>query len=296
MTTERPVGKDDLVALAGIFKALDESLTGRPSHLDAQTVAGWIWQEAETLLIEEDGAAVAGVFLDIHGPTGIFGGAVHPAAHGRGHGSRLADFAEERLLAREPGLEKLHTWGTAGDAAAQVLFTSRGYREVRRFWDMAIELGEDEPSVPDLEIETFGGEEDDARAFHAALDEAFSDHWNHHSTPFEKWWEEKRAQTDYDPSIWFLIRDGEEVAAVTRNDPDRHGGGYIGALGVRRPWRGKGYGKALLQHSFREFHRRGKRRVSLGVDATNPTGATKLYESVGMSVEMESVVYEKALA
>jgi ribosomal protein S18 acetylase RimI-like enzyme len=65
---------------------------------------------------------------------------------------------------------------------------------------------------------------------------------------------------------------------------------------VRRPWRGRGYGRALLLHTFAEFYNRGTPRVTLGVDAQNPTGATKLYESVGMDVEQENVVFEKALA
>jgi hypothetical protein len=33
----------------------------------------------------------------------------------------------------------------------------------------------------------------------------------------------------------------------------------------------------------------------LGVDADNPTGATKLYESAGMSLELEAVVWEKTV-
>ena len=132
-----------------------------------------------------------------------------------------------------------------------------------------------------------------ASLFHDALDEAFHDHWEHHSIPFEEWWEQKRAAPDYDPTIWFLVRDGDEVAAVVRNDPDRSGGGLVGALGVRRPWRGKGLGRALLLRTFGEFHRRGIQRVALGVDAQNPTGATKLYESVGMQVELEAIVFEK---
>jgi ribosomal protein S18 acetylase RimI-like enzyme len=65
---------------------------------------------------------------------------------------------------------------------------------------------------------------------------------------------------------------------------------------VRRPWRGRGLGRALLLHTFAEFQRRGMNRISLGVDAENPTGATRLYESVGMIVEAEQVVFEKALA
>ena len=95
--------------------------------------------------------------------------------------------------------------------------------------------------------------------------------------------------------MWFVVRDGDEIAATVRNDPDREGGGYVGALGVRRAWRGRGLGRALLLQTFAEFHRRGVHRVTLGVDAESPTGATRLYESVGMTVESETLVFEKSL-
>jgi mycothiol synthase len=220
---------------------------------------------------------------------------VAQGAKSRGLGGRLVDLGEGRAAAA--GAARAQTFGPALDPAAHELFESRGYTEVRRFFDMAIELTEPvpEPSLPDgLAIEAFA--EEDARVFHDAMDEAFQDHWEHHPRPFEEWWEQKRSAPDYDPTLWFLIRDGGEVAATVRNDPERNGGGYIGAIGVRRPWRGRGLGKALLLHSFAEFQRRGQTRVTLGVDAQNPTGATKLYERVGMQVEMEGIVFEKALA
>jgi mycothiol synthase len=294
--TERPVREDDFAALAGVFRALEEHLWDRPSRVDENSVRAWTQRTNladDSLLIEEDGRPVGAVFAEAHGPLGSFAGLVHPEAQGRGLGTRLADFAEARLVGRGP--ERLQTWIFAGEERARELFSGRGYREVRRFWDMAIELAEPPPQ-PDVAIEVFDGSEERAREFHAALGEAFEDHWEHHPVPFEEWWEEKRAVPDYDPSLWFLIRAGGEVAAVVRNDPDRNGGGYVGALGVRRAWRGRGYGRALLLHTFREFHRRGQTRVTLGVDAANPTGATRLYESAGMHVESESVVYEKALA
>src|SRR5205823_3580143 len=84
------------------------------------------------------------------------------------------------------------------------LFESRGYREVRRFWEMAIELDgpPPEPTLPDgLTVEIF--REEEARRFHAALDEAFQDHWEHHSLSFEEWWETKQNAPDYDPTTWF---------------------------------------------------------------------------------------------
>jgi GNAT superfamily N-acetyltransferase len=85
------------------------------------------------------------------------------------------------------------------------------------------------------------------------------------------------------------------MAAVARNEA-RELGGYVGLLGVRRPWRGRGLAKALLHRTFAEFWRRGLTHVTLGVDAESPTGATQLYERVGMRVESENVVFEKAVA
>jgi mycothiol synthase len=63
---------------------------------------------------------------------------------------------------------------------------------------------------------------------------------------------------------------------------------------VRRPWRGIGLGRALLVHSLRAFERRGLERAVLGVDSDNPSGAHRLYESVGMVVTARFEIYEKA--
>lgn len=83
------------------------------------------------------------------------------------------------------------------------------------------------------------------------------------------------------------------LAAAIRNDAERNDGGYVGIIGVRRAWRGRGLAKALLLRTFGEFWRRGTKRVSLDVDADSPTGATRLYESVGMYVEGAMAVYER---
>ena len=57
-----------------------------------------------------------------------------------------------------------------------------------------------------------------------------------------------------------------------------------------------GIGLALLQTAFEEFRRRGRVRAGLGVDAQNPTGATRLYERAGMRVAWEAVIYQKDLS
>jgi ribosomal protein S18 acetylase RimI-like enzyme len=75
----------------------------------------------------------------------------------------------------------------------------------------------------------------------------------------------------------------------------RMGIGWVGTLGVRRAWRKRGLGEALLLHSFCEFYKRGMQTIGLGVDAENPTGATRLYKKAGMYVAAEYVIYEKEL-
>ena len=289
----RPATREDLAGVAELFGSVEEAVTGRPSRLDAMVVEGWlqtISYETNTWLLDEDGQLVAGAFAMRFGRRGNSAGAVRPSAWGRGLGGQLIDLVEARL--GDEGVERLHSWTVAGDTAADELFRSRDYREVRRFWEMAIELDDDPPEAP-ADVEPFT--EGDAEAFHAALEESFAEHWEHSPESFDEWWERQRRRTNFDPSLWFVIRDGDELVGVVRNEA-RPPAGYVGAIGVRRDWRGRGYGRALLLYSFGEFHRRGLRHVTLGVDAANATGATQLYESVGMHAEQENVVWEKSLA
>lgn len=295
--TVRPLTDADFDAAHALLVLDEEHAMGRPSRIEVSDLRAWLGTvdfAKDTWLLEADGGLVGLGWHEANGELGFAVGIVHPDARGRGIGNHLVETAEKR--AREVGATRLHYVALAADLGAPPLLGEHGFHEVRRFYEMAIELGTP-PSVPDLPegfvLVTFV--EADARAFHDALDESFQDHWEHHGRPFEEWWEQCRSVPDFDPTVWFLIREGEEVAAVVRNDANRNGGGWVGALGVRRPWRGRGLGRALLLHTFAEFYGRGLTRVSLGVDAENPTGATKLYESVGMTAEVEQIVFEKAL-
>jgi mycothiol synthase len=294
----RPVGADDFPAIAAFLAEDETHLFARPSRVGLSDITAWFSSvdlSHDTWLVEETGRIVALGWVETHDDRGLAVNIVHRDERGRGLGSMLLDRSEDRL--RALGVARIHNITLAPDAAARTLLSDRGYREVRRFWEMTIELGDEPPPGPvlpeGLRIEPFVPEL--APAFHAALEEAFAEHWGHQPAPFEEWWQRQLAMPDHDSSLWFLVRADGEVVAGTRNDPERSGGGWIGALGVRPAWRGRGLAKALLLQSFREFHRRGKRRVGLGVDSENATGATKLYESVGMVVDTEQVVWEKLL-
>jgi mycothiol synthase len=293
----RPITDEDIEAVVALAVEDESVLQGRPSRLGTNDVRGWLVRvdlEQDSWLYEEDGKLVAVSWFDFIDDLGFFIGMVAQGAKGRGLGMRIVETGEAR--ARERGGARAQTFGLEQDTAAAQLFEGRGYTPVRRFYEMGIEL-EAAPVVPELPegftLDTFRTE--DARPYYEALDAAFQDHWEHHSVGFDRWWEEKQAAHDFDPTLWFIVREGDEIAGVIRNDPERNGGGYVGAVGVQRAWRGKGVGRVLLLRTFAEFYSRGVSRVTLGVDAQNSTGATKLYESVGMTTENAAVVYEKAL-
>jgi len=67
----------------------------------------------------------------------------------------------------------------------------------------------------DLEHDTWLYEEDGAAAGFGWVEPEY------HPRSFEDWWEQRRSAPDFDPTLWFLIRNGDEVVAVVRNDPNR---------------------------------------------------------------------------
>jgi mycothiol synthase len=290
----REFADGDAPAVAALIAADEEHFFHRPSPLQASDILLYRKYQKEAWVWEDGGLIVATAGYGLHGDAATIRGTV--ATKGRGIGTDLVVRGE--AFARANGTARIHAGAPEPDAAARELLEGRGYREVRRFYEMAVEL-EEEPVVPGLPDgllldELRDGEE---RAFYDALNDAFQDHWEWHPKPFDEWIVMRRDQHhDEHGPVWFVVRDGAELAAVTRNDADVAGGGYVGAIGVRPTWRGKGLAKALLQRTFLEFWRRGLRRVSLDVDAQNPTGATHLYEGVGMRVEKCGVAFEKAIA
>jgi ribosomal protein S18 acetylase RimI-like enzyme len=143
-----------------------------------------------------------------------------------------------------------------------------------------------------------------AHAIFDASEDAFRDHYGHiekadrGDDAFDRWWHNITHGGNYDPSLFFVVVDGDEIAGMAlclSSQPAKPDTAYVSILGVRRPWRGRGLAKALLYHSFGEFYQRGTFKVALGVDAENLMGATKLYEKVGMRVVKESFLYSKCL-
>ncbi|MBV6395255.1 MAG: Mycothiol acetyltransferase [Anaerolineales bacterium] len=230
-------------------------------------------------------------------------GYVHPDFMGLGVGTALLRALETR--AREeiplaaPDLRVFIRNGMAmspADAVARQMHENEGYTAIRYHWRMQIDLtaAPPEPALPEgVELRPFLADQHSPSVYEAEQ-EAFLDHWGSRRIPFEAWHHRKVARQDFDPTLWHVAWAGDEIAGFSqcrwRNDT-----GWVSTLGVRRPWRKHGLGLALLLRSFGEFHRRGMNTIGLGVDAQNPTGATRLYQKAGMNVAAEYVMYEKTL-
>jgi len=137
--------------------------------------------------------------------------------------------------------------------------------------------------------------EHDAPEFHAALQEAFADVWGFTPRDFETWSKLSLQSERFDPTLWCVVRAGDEIAAGTASAGDTYGGGFVHVLFTRRPWRRQGVGAALLADCFGRFWERGEHSIGLSVDAASDTGAFRLYERAGMSPALGWVAYEKAL-
>jgi mycothiol synthase len=295
----RPPRLEDAEAVAQVTSALDSSFgiedTEQPDDIRDEwrdldlTRDAWVW--------ERDGkiVAYAAVFARGEDKRLIVDGYVDPEYAGRGLGAAIAETTERR--ARERGVPQLENGVLGNDRGAADLLRSRGYRDVRHFYRMRIELGEPppQPRWPEgFEVSVFDPAE--AREFHDALEDGFADEWGHTEEPFEAFSKRRLEEERFDPTLWATVRADGEIAAVLIADWKRHGeAGWIGSVAVRKPWRRRGLGEALLLRSFGQFYERGERVVQLGVDAENATGATRLYERVGMSVGFEAVIYAKEL-
>jgi mycothiol synthase len=214
----------------------------------------------------------------------------------RGTMSRaIFDWAEDR--ASQAG-RRLFAGGWSSQEPLLRELERRGFSLVRHSHRMLIDLTNPTPNPiwPEgIEVTTF--RPGDERVFYEAHQETFADSWEPIDEPYEEWAHWLLEPPAFDPDLWFLAREGDEPAgfAICHPRTSNPEAGWVRILGVRRPWRQRGLGRALLLHAFAEFRRRGFRQAGLGVDAESLTGANRLYEHAGMHVSARFDIYEKIL-
>lgn len=302
---------DDAEAVAHLETSVLQQM-GYDEQGNAEDIRGR-WQQpkfdlaSSTRIVETDEGTVIGyaALYDESDPPvrNYLSVQVHPEHQGQGIEAFLFNWVEttaQRTLERAEADLQVALFGGAavGFEAREAILRARGYEQVRTFYRMVIHMEEAPPEPQFAEGYSVRSIQypDEVREMLITNHEGFKDHWGYVETDLEEVIAEAMHWIDTDPLFeaelhWVLIEDatGKMVGTcICRNeefnDPKV---AYVEALAVLPSARGKGNAKALLHHAFGVFWRRGRKSVALGVDATSLTGATQLYERVGMHKDQE---------
>jgi ribosomal protein S18 acetylase RimI-like enzyme len=112
--------------------------------------------------------------------------------------------------------------------------------------------------------------------------------------PYDEWLYPTTLPT-FDPNLWWVALDGTEVVGMALAEIRNTDYGWIGIVGVRRPWRRRGIALAMLTHCLAAFQERNVRQIELGVDADNVTRPLGVYERAGMRIADVRPTYCKNL-
>ncbi len=308
--TTRPYEPSDAAAFTDLMNTIEVAGGGRAAFTAEETtamVSGLVHDMATDtrLTFDGDGALVAGGMVATP-PAGGFRldmiGGIHPDRLGEGLGRELLAWQVERATQIHAAVAPDAQWqaelgAMLGDEISPRLYRRFDFAPVRYFFDMVADTAAANPDAVLPEgLQLVQPAEEHAHALYEAHMEAFTDHWGFQRGSYERFRTLVLDNESYRPDLSRLALDGDEIAGYLLGyndaDPERL---YIGQIGTRRPWRGKGLASALIAEAFTAAAKDGLPRVSLGVDAENPTGAVGVYERAGFVKEHSFVAYRRPI-
>lgn len=231
---------------------------------------------------------------------------IHPDYYGQRVGNYLLQWAERRAQealtkAGRESASGLRGSIWSGNQEQKQAYKQEGFEIIWNTLRMQIELKEAPPTPqwPEgINVRRFVPEQDE-QIVYDLRQIAFADMRGFVSIPLEVWvYHLIKSEAHFDPDLWFLAFAGDELVGYClcnpglTEDPEL---GWVKNLAVRRDWRKRGLGHALLLHAFGELYQRDFSRVGLSVDSQSPTGAHRLYERVGMRPVRRRDHYEKQI-
>jgi mycothiol synthase len=280
MAVLRQLRDSDVDAVLSVYR--EAWGDARPIH--AGDLRSWLRNpqiDPDTLRVLENNGTVVG-----YGDVTIADGVVAVEVAAPGHWDTFLAWAEE--TAREVGAGRVRVLNYAGEALPRAA-VERGYYLWRSNYTMRIELESVPPDLPPTPtgIVLRAYSPDEADQLLDAINEVFRpDPFFVHMTKND-FSENYLGNAGMDPQLWVLAWDDAKLAGFSLGFSQWHGDpavGEIRSVGVRTSWRQRGLGEALVRSTFRALHAAGLRAATLGVDASNETGAVRLYERVGMIV------------
>ncbi|MFP5218793.1 MAG: GNAT family N-acetyltransferase [Actinomycetes bacterium] len=292
----RPVRPDDADALLRMQHLHQRAVLGRPDTTLAdvqEQLADPDLDPASPVVVRDDGTMLgcALVFPDGASGRADLDVVVDPgpgAAYARplvDRGVQLAVAAARRL-----GRESIEVDQGCyrDDVVFAAVLRQAGFAVATTFHRMRRELAEpvDVTSALGVVVERVDDDGDEVmRRVHAMHMATFRGHFGFAPRPFEEWLAGQRARTVRNGPFWFATAGDRDVGFLSETDQfvEDEQAGYVQRVGVLDEARGRGIAKALLTASFAHMRGRGRAAALLHVDSANATGATALYESVGMT-------------
>jgi mycothiol synthase len=290
-------------------------------HLDNSTSVTELREDIDTPSVDkakdlrlwenESGELVGFGYLWITEPNEVIDGFlnfyVHPDVRGGDLETQIIDWSEARMrqVKQERSFPvKLRVAARDSETNRMMILENNGFVCDRYFFNMERSLAEPIPEAqfpPGFRLRCMNPEED-VEAWVDLHNESFLDHWNFHPLTVENlqhWLKEASYRADLD----LIAVTGDNTFAahcschINADKNARMGRkrGVVGILGTRREYRRMGLGKAMLLAGLHRLKEAGMDTARLGVDADNPNGALRLYESVGFSKVRTSINYVRDL-
>jgi len=282
--TERPLRLDDAASVTAVMAAQELHDIGDVVIEETDIVSDWRRPSFDV------GASTVGVFdgdtlvayaevsLEDRGDA-----AVHPDYRGRGLGTALAGWMQQR--ARAKGLTVIGMPVATGSPGEELL-TALGYRPRWNSWVLALPEGreiETQPLPEGYSITTAESAEE-RRATWTVVEDAFLEWSVRDRQTYEDFSAQVFDRPGFEPWNLRLVTDpsGDIVGVAYVVLDTSSGCAFIDKLAVRRDQRHRGLARSLLADSFRVAREHGATRSELSTDSR--TGALSLYEKVGMEV------------
>ncbi|MDQ1710887.1 MAG: mycothiol synthase [Frankiaceae bacterium] len=296
----RPATPDDVAAVCALVIAVDVEEYGEPDYEEADIRDAWgragFDIARDTWVVEDSDANVVGYAIAREEqPQALLQAEAFAAPGGPDLYPWLVDAVSLRAAehAAEAGRTRAHVFNSEPNTRRAAALTCAGYSMVRVFRRMAADLDPAPPALPTLPgVSIRRPEREDLRACWTLNQESFADHFDFAPSTYDAW---RSAYVDtemYRPEYWWLAElDGRPVGLLIgqRHEDD----GWVKSLGTLPSARGRGVGTALLLTAFHAFRADGFRRVGLGVDSANSSGAMALYERLGMRAGQRYDCYER---
>ncbi|MEB3282306.1 MAG: N-acetyltransferase [Lyngbya sp.] len=312
----RPCTDSDLGAIVELFNACEkvdqtgiwetverlEQALNTPSFNRAKNLR--LWENSEGELV-----GYGSVWIDPSqtGIDGFLDFRVHPTVRNQGLEEEIITWGEKRLKEATKdgnGNVKLYSGVCSDRGDVITILQNLGFIAVRYFFRMRRSLAKpiDEPKFPEGFKLRIVEPEKDATQWVEMYNQTFIDHWNHHDYTVEEYLHSiKHPEYNRELDLIAIAPDGtfaafceshiypEDNKRNTRNE------GWIIGLGTRREFRQLGLGRAMLLSGMQCLKAKGMDTAILIVDAENPSGALRLYESVGFEKVLTNISYVKNL-